>query len=252
MNRRFLAFLVLANAFVSLAIAVTVVWVAEQRRPSPEDLAVRFTPPPPVVLIATATPAAGAGAAATVTPAGAPPTPTPSPAAPASGESEIYVVEPGDSLLVIAGRFGLTLDALMQANNLTDPDFVFVGQRLVIPGGGTTGTAATGPAPAPAPDGLQLRIEEPGNLSAEAVQVVNESDTALNLQGWTLSREGGPIYTFGNVPLFPGSGIRLFSGSGEDNSLNRYWGLSAPVWTDGATAVLRNPGGDLIAETEVQ
>ena len=43
MNRRILVFLVLVNALVSLAIAVTVVWIAEQRRPSMAELVLPST-----------------------------------------------------------------------------------------------------------------------------------------------------------------------------------------------------------------
>ena len=39
MNRRQLAFVVIFNALISLAIAVAVVWVVELRRPDPETLA---------------------------------------------------------------------------------------------------------------------------------------------------------------------------------------------------------------------
>jgi uncharacterized membrane protein len=57
MPRRQLLFIVLLNGFISLAIAVAVVWVAEQRRPDAEELAALYTPAPPVVLIVTPTPA---------------------------------------------------------------------------------------------------------------------------------------------------------------------------------------------------
>lgn len=44
-----------------------------------------------------------------------------------------YTVQPGDSLSVIAKRFGVSMADLMTRNNLTDADFVYVGQRLSIP-----------------------------------------------------------------------------------------------------------------------
>lgn len=45
----------------------------------------------------------------------------------------IYALQPGDSLLSIANRFGVSIEQLMAANNLTNPDFVFSGQRILIP-----------------------------------------------------------------------------------------------------------------------
>ena len=44
MNRRQLALVIILNALISLAIAVSVVWVVEQRRPDPETLAALATP----------------------------------------------------------------------------------------------------------------------------------------------------------------------------------------------------------------
>lgn len=46
-----------------------------------------------------------------------------------------YVVVPGDTLFVIANDFGTTIDAILQANGLTNPDIIHVGQLLLIPGG---------------------------------------------------------------------------------------------------------------------
>ncbi len=244
MNRRLLVFFILVNALVSLTIAVTVVWIAEQRRPKPEELVVPATPEPAVVLIATPT----SGDAQTSPESGSSPpaTPTEVAAPPEPGETEIYTVKQGDSLSAIAARYGVSANRLLEINDLADPDLVYVGQRLTIPVSQQQGAAVGLPQ-----QGLQLRIENAGELASESVQVVNDSDGAVDLQGWTLSRDGGPIYTFSNILLFPGSGIRLNTGSGEDNSINRYWGRDAAAWEIGSTVILRNPNGELIAQRTV-
>ena len=46
---------------------------------------------------------------------------------------ESYTVQSGDSLGKIALQFSVSLDDLMGANNLTNPDIISVGQALVIP-----------------------------------------------------------------------------------------------------------------------
>jgi LysM repeat protein len=46
---------------------------------------------------------------------------------------ETYRVQPGDNLFRIALRFGVSLQALAQANNITNTNLVFVGQVLSIP-----------------------------------------------------------------------------------------------------------------------
>jgi LysM repeat protein len=47
-----------------------------------------------------------------------------------------YTVQFGDTLSSIAVRFGTTVNALMQANGIWNPNRVLVGQSLCIPGGG--------------------------------------------------------------------------------------------------------------------
>jgi LysM repeat protein len=71
-------------------------------------------------------------------------------AAPAYADT-IYVVQRGDTLFLISVRFNVSVQAIMSANGLTNPNFIFAGQRLVIPGpggsgsgsGSTTGTGST-------------------------------------------------------------------------------------------------------------
>lgn len=44
-----------------------------------------------------------------------------------------YTVQAGDTLYSIAIRFGSTVQAITQANNITNPNLIFVGQKLCIP-----------------------------------------------------------------------------------------------------------------------
>jgi LysM repeat protein len=53
--------------------------------------------------------------------------------APSTGQSRAYVVQRGDTLLSIARRFGLTVKQLQTANNISNPDRIYPGQKLVIP-----------------------------------------------------------------------------------------------------------------------
>jgi len=64
--------------------------------------------------------------------------PTAALAAPASSANysgTYYWVQPGDTLSEIAVWHGTTVHALMQANGLHNPNHIYVGQRLYIPGG---------------------------------------------------------------------------------------------------------------------
>jgi LysM repeat protein len=62
------------------------------------------------------------------------PSPSPSPAGLAPPQQRIHVVEGGDTLNRIAQRYGVTVEAIMQANGFTDRNRILrIGERLVIP-----------------------------------------------------------------------------------------------------------------------
>jgi len=74
------------------------------------------------------------------------PTPTPTPI--------IYVVQAGDNLLGIARQYGVTVEALQEANAITDPRLLQIGQELVIPR--EEEGLANQPTPTPTPLPFQI------------------------------------------------------------------------------------------------
>lgn len=81
-----------------------------------------------------ATPTAAA-AIPTATPFAVQPSPTIVTAAAdaAPQQPATYIVEAGDTLSQIAERFSTTVDAILAANDITDPTLIFVGQELKLP-----------------------------------------------------------------------------------------------------------------------
>ena len=92
--------------------------------------------------------AAPPSAAPSLTPSASPsmapsasPSPTPSPAptrAPSRSPSATqalvtHQIKRGETLTIIAARYGVTVAALQKANGITDPSLILVGQILVIP-----------------------------------------------------------------------------------------------------------------------
>ena len=65
----------------------------------------------------------------------------PTGAAPPRADPLVHIVQPGETLSSIASRYGVSVTALVQANGLRDADFIWYGQRLVIPGGTALATA---------------------------------------------------------------------------------------------------------------
>src|SRR5437879_2344331 len=77
-----------------------------------------------------------------------------------------YVVRAGDTLSAIAARFGTTVQAIVSANQIVNPDMISVGQQLLIPDGssngstnGSTTTFVVGP-------GLAAAMTEDGTTPA--------------------------------------------------------------------------------------
>jgi LysM repeat protein len=64
-----------------------------------------------------------------------------------------YTVQPGDTLYRIAARFGTNVPTLVGMNNISNPNYIWVGQVLRVPGEGDTSSPPPGgqPAPPPAP-----------------------------------------------------------------------------------------------------
>jgi LysM repeat protein len=67
----------------------------------------------------------------------------PAPKPPVAPTTTTYTVQPGDSLSAIATRHGVTLAALIAANDIADPALIFPGEQISVPGN------ATVPAPVP-------------------------------------------------------------------------------------------------------
>ena len=90
-----------------------------------------------------------------------------------------YVVQTGDTLFKIAQRFNVNPAALIAANNLSNPNLIFVGQRLIIPSGG--GASAPAPTQPPAPTGTagSTYIVQPGDTLGKIMAKYNVTASAL-------------------------------------------------------------------------
>ena len=62
------------------------------------------------------------------------PTPNPTRPVPNASSSGVYVVQPGDTLGTVAALYGITIEDLINANSLPNPDTLEVGQTINVPG----------------------------------------------------------------------------------------------------------------------
>jgi len=115
-------------------------------------------------------------------PAGATPTPapatgvTPAPA-PIPGGPTTHTVQRGEWLWGIARKYSITVEALVAANPGINPNFVYPGQVLNIPGGGEPNPA---PTPVPQPDGNTYVVKAGDTLFSIAARF-NTTTYALQI-----------------------------------------------------------------------
>jgi LysM repeat protein len=127
---------------------------ASEPAPIPPEPATDSPSPPPASPPANATAPAAPPSTDTVTPEATPsvatatvtPSPTGIPTRPVEiattasvttvwpGPDGSYIVQSGDTLDGIAARYGTTVDAILVASGLTRQQFIWLGQKLVIPG----------------------------------------------------------------------------------------------------------------------
>ncbi|NPV66145.1 MAG: LysM peptidoglycan-binding domain-containing protein [Anaerolineae bacterium] len=188
-------------------------------------------------------------------------------------EERTYTVVSGDSPSTIAQRFEVDLDDLLCANDLgtvDDPEYIYPGQVLIIPGADfvcglalvpptevptaqiatPVGVAALAtPVPtvtlAPTAEDAQVVIAQvvgANDVTREEV-FINNLGGLVDLRGWTLYDTEGNIYTFPEYRLFPGAGVRVFTRIGENTPAALFWGETRAIWQPGDVISLANASG---------
>lgn len=144
------------------------------------------TPPPPSV--SSGQGSSGSGSSTYVPPRYYPPSPTQVP----GGSGPVVVVRPGDTLGAIAARNGTTVAALAQANGISNPNRIYVGERIRI-------RRAAGPVVRSGSRGYSVR-------SGDTLSAIGRR---LGVSWLSLARANGirPPYR-----IYPGERLRLSGG----------------------------------------
>ena len=259
MSARRLLPLVLLNVIVSAAVVFGILYWWENRSDA--------EPEPEAVVIAPT-------AAATQAAQPAQPAVLEEEAEPAE-EAPTHTVQAGDTLGSISSQFDVSMDDIMTANGINDPNFLQIGQVLIIPVGGLAaetetpvdelspaGESAAGEPPTPIPTELPtsgeviIEIAEvagAGEVEQEFVSIKNSGNIPIALLGWRLNDEDGRTYTFGQVTLFgDGAAINLHSGRGIEGPADLYWGFDEAIWRPGETVTLVDGEGSVRATFVVE
>jgi LysM repeat protein len=118
----------------------------------------------------------------------------PQPAA-AMAPTSYYVVRQGDTLSSIASRYGVSSWTLARANGIWNPNYIYVGQTLVIPGA-TPYPCPGCPYPYPNPQPVPYPNPMPGPIYRCSYRV-QYGDTMysiaarLGVDVWALARTNG-------------------------------------------------------------
>jgi LysM repeat protein len=140
---------------------------------------------------------------ATFTPVPATPSDTPLPTA--TPTPIIYVIKKGDTLLPIARKFGVTVQEIQEANGITDPRRLQIGQEIIIPV--RLGEGEPTVVPTPTPVALQIQglafhrtpvdslwcLGEVVNLSGRPAEEVQVEVSLHDEQGQLLA--SGAVFT---------------------------------------------------------
>jgi LysM repeat protein len=133
----------------------------------------------------------------------APPAPVPPPS------SGTYVVKPGDTLFRIAVLHGVTMAALVQANGIANPNIIYAGQVLSIPGPGNgTGQPPAAPTSAPLPPPPAPPPQEPpGSIGPNVLPNASFENGYYHLNGVPeLQVPNNWIFEFDEGQGAPGTG----------------------------------------------
>jgi LysM repeat protein len=105
--------------------------------------------------------------------------------------SGTYTVQANDTLYDIAQRFGVSVEDLMEANDITDPGSLSIGQKLVIPGQepgqvpeGTASPEAEAPTATPSAEGVYI-VQEGDYPSSIAEQFGISTEELMEANGIT-------------------------------------------------------------------
>ena len=103
-------------------------------------------------------------------------------------------------------------------------------------------------------EGLKITISSvvgAGNLDMEYVQILNQSDGAINLTGWQIQNSRGERFTFPAMILNQDGAVEVHSKAGTNTVIELYWQSDAPIWQSGDTVTVVDAAGETQATYQI-
>ena len=165
----------------------------------------------------------------------------------------VHVVQAGETLLSIAFEHGVSVQALQTANAIENPQFLQVGQRLIIPTGEETAGTTPGlllPTPTPLPFGVRgiAFYETPVGSLWCLGEIVNTTDftlTNVQIHVTLFDAAGEPLAeadAFAAVDLIP---------PGERSPFGILFTTSPSGWASPQVTIVRGGAAGALADSYV-
>jgi LysM repeat protein len=202
-----------------------------------------------------------------------------------------HTVAEGDTVFGIADEYGVNPFVMLEVNGMTEETaFLNIGDVLIVPVEGcpieqiivqpqtpdeedveeteaveetaeatesanTTPTVTPTITLAPTADDENTDIEivgivSGGDVTAEGIRIRNNG-RLVDITDWVLTDADGNEYTFGEQLIFSNSELTLYTRTGQDVPIARYWGLETAVWQAGDVVTLVDADGNVQASYRV-
>ncbi len=176
-------------------VVAIVVWGRNRNNPVPATptpvAEVQFVTPAPSATPTSSMPISVADLSPSATPIPQTPTPAATPTFTPTPIPVYHTVQQGEAPLLIADKYGIAVDTLLEVNNITDPTLLQIGQQLLIPV--TVTPTPSQPSPTPPPTATPIYhtvqagdtltgIAETYNTPVKVITLANDLSASQALQ----------------------------------------------------------------------